>query len=201
MKVLVTGGGGFIGSHLAERLLEEGHAVRVLDNFATGRRENLTDFASAIELIEDDIQSYERVHTAVQGVDIVFHQAALPSVPRSVQDPLTSTRRTLSATRDVLLRARAAEGGRGVVVLGVGKSDSPPKAESLTPAPDLAACDGGAEDVPRPSWDFLLYDQPFPRRLCTFHGRREAVGSPASLETRKRGTRGNGTRGTELYGR
>src|SRR5687768_2885844 len=71
--VLVTGGGGFIGSHLAERLLRDGYSVRVLDNFATGRRENLAPIIDEVELIEGDIQSYERAHTAVRGCKLVFH--------------------------------------------------------------------------------------------------------------------------------
>src|SRR3712207_1479865 len=90
MRVLVTGGGGFIGSHLVERLLRDGHEVRVIDNFATGRRENLVPFLDDVELVEGDIQSYERAHTAVRGCEVVLHQAALPSVPRSIQDPLTT---------------------------------------------------------------------------------------------------------------
>jgi nucleoside-diphosphate-sugar epimerase len=89
-KVLVTGGGGFIGSNLVDRLLHDGYTVRVLDNFATGRRENLGDVLGEIELIEGDLQSYERVHNAIRGCELVFHQGALPSVPRSIQDPLTS---------------------------------------------------------------------------------------------------------------
>jgi len=110
----------------------------VLDNFATGRRENLTDFADAIELVEGDIQSYERVHTAVQGVDIVFHQAALPSVPRSVQDPLTSNASNVLGTLNVLLCARDS-GVRRVVSASsssvYGKSEALPKTEGLTPLP------------------------------------------------------------------
>jgi UDP-N-acetylglucosamine/UDP-N-acetyl-alpha-D-glucosaminouronate 4-epimerase len=105
-KVLVTGGGGFIGSHLVERLLRDGNQVRVLDNFATGHRENLAEVDSEIELVEGDIQSYERVHTAVRGCELVFHIAALPSVPRSVQDPLTSTASNVTGTLNVLLAAR-----------------------------------------------------------------------------------------------
>ena len=73
-------------------MLGEGYEVRVLDNFATGRRENLDGIIKEIELVEGDIQSYERCHNAVSGCEIVLHQAALPSVPRSVQDPLTSQR-------------------------------------------------------------------------------------------------------------
>jgi UDP-N-acetylglucosamine/UDP-N-acetyl-alpha-D-glucosaminouronate 4-epimerase len=105
-KALVTGGGGFIGSHLVERLLRDGREVRVLDNFATGRRANIAAVASEVELIEGDIQSYERVHNAVRGCEVVFHLAALPSVPRSIQDPLTSTASNVTGTLNVLLAAR-----------------------------------------------------------------------------------------------
>jgi UDP-N-acetylglucosamine/UDP-N-acetyl-alpha-D-glucosaminouronate 4-epimerase len=109
LNALVTGGGGFIGSHLAERLCREGHEVRILDNFSTGRRENLSRLLSNVEVIEGDIQSYERVHNAVKGCDLVFHQAALPSVPRSIQDPLTSNASNVVGTLNVLLAARDAE--------------------------------------------------------------------------------------------
>jgi nucleoside-diphosphate-sugar epimerase len=105
-KALVTGGGGFIGSHLVERLLRDGREVRVLDNFATGRRENIAAFAGEVELIEGDVQSYERAHNAVRGCEVVFHLAALPSVPRSIQDPLTSTASNVTGTLNVLLAAR-----------------------------------------------------------------------------------------------
>src|SRR5215218_8919973 len=114
VKVLVTGGGGFIGSHIVDRLLADGHSVRVLDNFATGRRENLLDVLPDIELVEGDIQSYERVHNAVIGCEVVLHQGALPSVPRSVQDPLTSNATNVTGTLNVLLAARDA-GVRRVV--------------------------------------------------------------------------------------
>jgi len=112
--VLVTGGGGFIGSHLVDRLCRDGYRVRVLDNFATGRRENLLPLVDHIELVEGDIQSYERVHNAVRGSELVFHTAALPSVPRSVQDPLTSNASNVTGTLNVLLAARD-EGVRRVV--------------------------------------------------------------------------------------
>jgi UDP-N-acetylglucosamine/UDP-N-acetyl-alpha-D-glucosaminouronate 4-epimerase len=104
--VLVTGGAGFIGSNLVHALLEQGDTVRVLDNFATGRRGNLADLDGELELIEGDLRSYERVHTAVRGSEIVFHQGALGSVPRSVQDPLTSTAVNVEGTLNVLLAAR-----------------------------------------------------------------------------------------------
>ncbi len=104
MTVLVTGGAGFIGSHLVERLLRIGQDVRVLDNFSTGHRANLAGFD--VEIVEGDIQSYERVHNAVRGCDVVLHQAALPSVPRSIADPLTSHATNATGTLNVLLAAR-----------------------------------------------------------------------------------------------
>jgi len=114
VRVLVTGGGGFIGSHLVDRLLGDGHQVRVLDNFATGKRENLLGLIDDVDLVEGDIQSYERVHTAVRGCDVVLHQAALPSVPRSVQDPLTSNAVNVIGTLNVLLASRDEDIGRVV---------------------------------------------------------------------------------------
>ena len=113
-KALVTGGAGFIGSHMVERLLRDGREVRVLDNFATGHRGNLAAVGGEVELIEGDVQSYERAHNAVRGCEVVFHLAALPSVPRSIQDPLTSTASNVTGTLNVLLAARD-EGVRRVV--------------------------------------------------------------------------------------
>jgi nucleoside-diphosphate-sugar epimerase len=113
-RVLVTGGAGFIGSHLAERLCREGHRVRVLDNLATGRRENLLALPDEIEFVEGDVRSYEQVHRCVRACDLVFHQAAVPSVPRSVRDPLTSHAANVTGTLNVLLAARD-EGVRRVV--------------------------------------------------------------------------------------
>jgi UDP-N-acetylglucosamine/UDP-N-acetyl-alpha-D-glucosaminouronate 4-epimerase len=113
-RVLVTGGAGFIGSHLAERLCRDGHRVRVLDNFATGRRENLLSLPDEIEFVEGDVRSYEQVHRCVRDCELVFHQAAVPSVPRSVRDPLTSHEANVTGTLNVLLAARD-EGVRRVV--------------------------------------------------------------------------------------
>lgn len=90
MKFLVTGGAGFIGSNIVEELLNRGYAVRVLDNFSTGKRENIKPFEKDIELIEGDIRSFHTVIQAVRGIDVILHQAALPSVPRSIKDPITS---------------------------------------------------------------------------------------------------------------
>jgi UDP-N-acetylglucosamine/UDP-N-acetyl-alpha-D-glucosaminouronate 4-epimerase len=110
VRVLVTGGAGFIGSNLVDKLRVRGDDVRVLDNFSTGHRHNLDE----AELIEGDLRSYERVHHAVRGCEVVFHQGALPSVPRSVQDPLTTSEINIGGTLNVLLTARD-EGVRRVV--------------------------------------------------------------------------------------
>jgi UDP-glucose 4-epimerase len=138
MKVLVTGGAGFIGSHVTARLLEAGYDVRVLDNFSTGRRENLLEVADDIEIVEGDIQSYERAHTAVRGCDTVVHQAALPSVPRSVQDPLTSNASNVIGTLNVLLAARDSGVTRVIYASSssvYGKNETLPKSEDLRTAP------------------------------------------------------------------
>jgi UDP-glucose 4-epimerase len=102
--VLVTGGGGFIGSNLVRALLERGDTVKVLDNFSTGNRANLAGLD--VEVIEGELRSNERVHNAVRGAEVVFHLGALGSVPRSVQDPLTSSAVNVEGTLNVLLAAR-----------------------------------------------------------------------------------------------
>lgn len=135
---VVTGGGGFIGSHVVETLLARGERVRVIDNFSTGHRRNLASFREDIDLIEGDIRSYERAHKAVQGSDYVLHLAALPSVPRSVQDPLTTNEVNVTGTLNVLSASRDA-GVRRVVFASsssvYGASADLPKRETLTPAP------------------------------------------------------------------
>jgi UDP-N-acetylglucosamine/UDP-N-acetyl-alpha-D-glucosaminouronate 4-epimerase len=132
-RVLVTGGGGFIGSNLARRLLERGDDVRVLDNFSTGNRRNLADVADELEIVEGELRSYERVHNATRGVEIVYHQGALPSVPRSVQDPLTTSAVNIEGTLNVLMAARD-EGVRRVVFASsssvYGNSGTLPRVES-----------------------------------------------------------------------
>ena len=114
MKVLVTGGAGFIGSNLVRALLARGDEVRVLDNFSTGNRANLAEIVDTIEVVEGELRSYERVHNATRGVEVVYHLGALGSVPRSVQDPLTSSAVNVEGTLNVLLAARD-EGIRRVV--------------------------------------------------------------------------------------
>jgi nucleoside-diphosphate-sugar epimerase len=108
----VTGGAGFIGSNLVRALLERGDDVRVLDNFSTGNRANLEGLDA--EIVEGELRSYERVHNAVRKADVVYHLGALGSVPRSVQDPLTSSAVNVEGTLNVLLAARD-EGVRRVV--------------------------------------------------------------------------------------
>ena len=138
-RYLVTGGAGFIGSHLAETLSGQGHHVRVLDNFSTGKRENLATFQNRIELVEGDITRFEDVRQAMDGVEIVFHQAAVPSVPKSIDDPLGSNRASVDGTLHVLLAARDARAKR--VMYASSSSvygDQAPdvaKVETMTPQP------------------------------------------------------------------
>ncbi|HEV2592773.1 MAG TPA: NAD-dependent epimerase/dehydratase family protein, partial [Gaiellaceae bacterium] len=136
MKVLVTGGAGFIGSNLVRALLERGDDVRVLDNFSTGYRSNLDGLD--IEIVEGELRSYERVHNAVRGVELVFHLGALGSVPRSVQDPLTSSAVNIEGTLNVLLAARD-ENVRRVVYSSsssvYGTARELPVTEALAPDP------------------------------------------------------------------
>jgi UDP-glucose 4-epimerase len=138
MLVLVTGGAGFIGSNLVTELLVRGHAVRVLDNFSSGHRHNLAGVKGEIELIEGDLRSYERVHHAVRGCEVVFHQGALPSVPRSVQDPLTTSEINVGGTLNALLNARD-QGVRRFVFASSSSiyGDAPgfPRTEGATPMP------------------------------------------------------------------
>ncbi len=135
---LVTGGAGFIGSHVVTELLRRGHGVRVLDNFSTGRRENLEPVLGDVELVEGDMRSYERAHNAVKGVDLVVHLAALPSVPRSVQDPLTTNEANITGTLNVLLAARDNDVRRVVLASSssvYGANAAMPKREDLVPQP------------------------------------------------------------------
>jgi UDP-glucose 4-epimerase len=137
-RTLVTGGAGFIGSHLVRALLERGDRVCVLDNFSTGNRANLSELGGDVELVEGELRSYERVHNAMRDVELVFHQGALPSVPRSVQDPLTTSAVNVEGTLNVLLAARDL-GARRVVFASsssiYGRQDTLPLVETARPDP------------------------------------------------------------------
>jgi UDP-glucose 4-epimerase len=117
MTYLVTGGAGFIGSHIVTALAERGQEVRVLDNLSTGRRGNLSHLSRKVELIEGDLQDRSKVEQAVKGVDVVFHEAALASVPRSVEQPLESHAACATGTL-VLIDAARRAGVRRVVYAG-----------------------------------------------------------------------------------
>src|SRR5262245_29119536 len=103
---LVTGGAGFIGSHLVDALLERGRTVRVLDNFSTGSPDNLAAVRDRIEVLDGDITDPETVRRAMRDAEVVFHQAALASVPRSVADPLVTHRACVDGTLNILTAAR-----------------------------------------------------------------------------------------------
>ncbi len=134
---LVTGGAGFIGSHLAEELIRRGHRVRVVDSLITGKRRNL-DGVPGVEFLEGDLADMSVATRAVAGVEYVLHQAAIPSVPRSVKDPVGSNRANVDASLNVLVAARDA-GVKRLVYAGSSSAygDTPtlPKREDMTPHP------------------------------------------------------------------
>jgi nucleoside-diphosphate-sugar epimerase len=135
---VVTGGGGFIGSNLVRALLEQGEKVRVVDNFATGRRENLAGIEEQIVLHEADLRDLPALMEALQGADYVLHQGALPSVPRSVKDPVLSTEINVNGTLNLLLAARDCEVRRVVMASSssvYGANPELPKHEGMRPLP------------------------------------------------------------------
>ncbi|GMR23820.1 MAG: SDR family oxidoreductase [Acidobacteriota bacterium] len=135
---LVTGGAGFVGSYLVRFLLDKGESVRVIDNFSTGKRENLEEVTSRIELVEGDLNDRQAVVAAVDGADFVFHEAAIPSVPRSVENPMESHEANASATLVLLQEAREA-GVRRLVYASsssvYGANPELPKVESMRTEP------------------------------------------------------------------
>jgi len=135
---LVTGGAGFIGSNIAEKLTTSGENVRVIDNFLTGKRENMNSFSDKIEFIEGDIRNLDTVNIAMKDVDYVIHQAALPSVPKSVELPIESNEHNTNGTLNILYAAK--EAGVKRVVYAASSSaygDQPqsPKVETMLPIP------------------------------------------------------------------
>jgi nucleoside-diphosphate-sugar epimerase len=138
MKVLVTGGGGFIGSHIVDMALNSGYEVNILDNFSTGRRQNIEHVKSDVNLYEGDLRSYHTVHEAVRGCDVIFHLGALPSVPRSVRDPITSNQVNVDGTLNVLNAAKDC-GVRKIIQASsssvYGANPALPKVETMLPQP------------------------------------------------------------------
>ena len=138
MNYLITGGAGFIGSNIVEELLARGESVRVLDNFSTGKRENIQPFLDKIELIEGDVRSYHIVREAVDGVEVILHQAALPSVPRSIRDPITTNEVNVGGTLNILDAAKDAKVKRVVFASSssvYGDNPELPKHEGMMPNP------------------------------------------------------------------
>ena len=135
---LITGIGGFIGSSLARALLARGEQVRGVDNFSTGNRKNIAELLDRIDFRDTDILDLDAMHNACAGVDYVLHQAAIPSVPKSVLDPLASNRANLDGTVNVLVAARDAKVKRVVFAASssvYGETPTLPKRESMTPDP------------------------------------------------------------------
>ncbi|WP_457565393.1 NAD-dependent epimerase/dehydratase family protein, partial [Caldithrix abyssi] len=135
---LITGGAGFIGSNLAEALVNQGATVKILDNFTTGRKENIAHLTDKVEVINGDVRYLNTLLEVTKGVDYILHQAALPSVPRSIQTPLESNDVNLNGTLNVLYAAK--ENGVKRVVYAASSSaygDTPtlPKVETMKPNP------------------------------------------------------------------
>jgi UDP-glucose 4-epimerase len=135
---LVTGGAGFIGSHIVKALLQSGEKVKVIDNFFTGNKENLSGLLEDIELIDGDIRDVETVKKSAKGVDYILHQAALRSVPMSVEDPWAYNEVNVTGTLNILLAARDAGVKRVVIASSsscYGDTDKLPQIETQTPNP------------------------------------------------------------------
>src|SRR5579862_5088061 len=135
---LITGGAGFIGSHICERVLGEGRPVRVLDNFTSGKDQNLSGLAGDLEVIRGDLRDPDMVRKATRDVEVVFHEGALGSVPRSVEDPITTHESNITGTLNVLLAARDARVRRVVYASSssvYGETPILPKREDMPPQP------------------------------------------------------------------
>jgi nucleoside-diphosphate-sugar epimerase len=138
MKALVIGGAGFIGSHIVERLTREGHSVRAFDNLSTGKRDNLAPVAPNVELVVADVRHTERLRQEMRGCDVVFHQAAIVSVPYSVEHPGETLDVNLRGTLNVLEAAKGAGVKRVVMASSAavyGEDPELPKRETMLPSP------------------------------------------------------------------
>jgi len=137
-KVLVTGGAGFIGSNLADELIKQGAKVSIIDNLVTGFRENLEEIQGNFEFIEGDLNDDEALRKALQGVEIVFHQAALPSVPRSVENPVDTHQACVNGTFNLLLKSKDSAVKRIIYAASssaYGDQPTLPKVETMRPEP------------------------------------------------------------------
>ena len=135
---LVTGIAGFIGSSIAHKLLEQGHSVRGIDNFITGKHENIAEFGGRVDFRQADLLDLDAMKDACHGIDYVFHEAAIPSVPRSVADPITSNDANVTGTVNLLVAARDAKVKRVVYASSsslYGDQPTLPKVETMLPAP------------------------------------------------------------------
>ncbi len=137
-KVLVTGGAGFIGSHIVKKLLDEDYSVKVIDDLSTGRKENISEFLNDIEFHEEDIRNFDHLKSIMRGVNFVLHQAALPSVPRSISDPITTNQVNVNGTLNILQAARELSVQRIVFASSssvYGNTEELPKKESMNSNP------------------------------------------------------------------
>jgi UDP-glucose 4-epimerase len=138
MSILVTGGAGFIGSHIARTLVSRGKTVRIFDNFSTGKKENIEDLAGKVEVVHGDLRDMKILESALSGVTQVYHQAAVGSVPRSIADPFETQTANVNGTLNLLWKCREA-GVRRVVIAGsssvYGDTPGMPRVETLLPAP------------------------------------------------------------------
>uniref|UniRef100_A0A7C5YRE0 SDR family oxidoreductase n=1 Tax=candidate division CPR3 bacterium TaxID=2268181 RepID=A0A7C5YRE0_UNCC3 len=135
---LVTGGAGFIGSHIVEELLKRGERVRVIDNLSTGKIENINAFLDRIEFFNIDLREMDKVAESVKGIDYILHQAAIPSVPRSIVDPVSSNSSNIDGTLNLLIAAKEAKVKRIIIASSssvYGDSEVLPKREDMVPNP------------------------------------------------------------------
>jgi UDP-glucose 4-epimerase len=184
-RALVTGGAGFIGSHLVERLLREGHAVRVLDNFTTGKRTNLASVVADVDVIEGDVRDADAVTRAVAGCDWVFHEAAIVSVPYSVAHPDQSTAVNLVGTLNVLQAAHVSGSVQRVVFASsaaiYGSDPALPKTESMPASPVAPyGAEKYASEVYLATWHRLHGLRSMSLRYFNVFGPRQDPSSPYS---------------------
>ena len=184
MRILVTGGAGFIGSHLVEAMVARGHRVRVLDNMSSGKLKNLRPVRGSVEVVKGECANYATARRAVRRVDCVFHEAAMPSVARSVKEPLASHRANATATITMLEAARDA-GVERFIYAGsssvYGESPELPKRESMTPMPLSPYAAGKLVGEHYVRMFHELYGmKTLTLRYFNVFGPRQAIGSPYS---------------------